>query len=423
MGAMRKAIYNLRIAILGMLVPAPRAQRRLCSLLIACVLSTAAFAADWGSPEVQLANKISAAIGPAAVALNVVNRSSLATTDVEQIRRGLELALEQMGLHVVRPEQASATIRITLSEDLQSYVWVAEIHQGASESSVAMVATARPESSPVAGQAGVISIHKALLWLQTDPILDVAVMDGTPTDMAVLSPDRIVLYRLQQSHWQVEQTLPIAHSRPWPRNLRGELVLRKDHLLDAYLPGVFCQSSGKPPLALNCRESDDPWPLAPNPFNLSGFFAPARNFFTGALAPAIGRLNTAPPFYSAAPLPRERYTLWLFAATDGSVHWMDGISDQTAGKLNWGSDIISVRSGCGSGWQVLATQRGDGPGDTLRAFEVPDREPLVASQPVEFSSPITALWTEASGEMAIAVSHNSTTGNYEAYRLSITCGQ
>jgi hypothetical protein len=238
-----------------------------------------------------------------------------------------------------------------------------------------------------------------------------------------LSPDRITLYRLQQSHWQLEQTLPIAHSRPWPRDLRGRLMLRKDHLLDAYLPGVFCKSTANSPLALTCRESDDPWPLAPDPFALSAFFTPARNFFTGALAPGIGKLSTAPAFYSAAPIPRERYTLWLFAATDGSVHLMDGMSDQTAGRLNWGSDIISLRTGCGSGWQILATQGGDGATDAVRAFEIPDREPLPASQPVEFNGAITALWTETNGEMAIAVSHNSATGNYEAYRLSTTCGQ
>jgi hypothetical protein len=44
------------------------------------------------------------------------------------------------------------------------------------------------------------------------------------------------------------------------------------------------------------------------------------------------------------------------------------------------------------------------------------------SQPVEFNGAITALWTDSDGTGAIAVSQNSETGRYEAYRLSIVCG-
>ena len=36
---------------------------------------------------------------------------------------------------------------------------------------------------------------------------------------------------------------------------------------------------------------------------------------------------------------------------------------------------------------------------------------------------ITALWAESTGGGAVAVSHNLETGRYEAFRLTITCGQ
>jgi hypothetical protein len=157
-------------------------------------------------------------------------------------------------------------------------------------------------------------------------------------------------------------------------------------------------------------------------FNMSGFFAPTRNFFTGALAPGVGKQTSAPPFYSAAPLPREKYTLWLLATVDGQVHLLDGLTDQLAGKLGWGSDVTSVRTACGSGWQVLAAQSGDAD-DAVRAYELPDREPIAASQPVEFEGPVTALWTETEGTTAVVVSHNRRTGKYEAFRLAISCGQ
>jgi hypothetical protein len=122
-------------------------------------------------------------------------------------------------------------------------------------------------------------------------------------------------------------------------------------------------------------------------------------------------------------LPREKYTLWLFAAVDGRVHLLDGVADQTAGKLGWGSDIATLHSSCGSGWDVLATGTGNGAGDTLQAFEFPDREPMAVSQPLEFGSRIHALWAESNGSNAIAVARSSETGRYEAFRLSITCGQ
>jgi hypothetical protein len=83
-----------------------------------------------------------------------------------------------------------------------------------------------------------------------------------------------------------------------------------------------------------------------------------------------------------------------------------------------------VKTNCGSGWQVLASSSGDGTmPDTVRAFEFPDRDPVSVSQPAEFGGPVTALWSESTGISAVVVSHNLQTERYEAFRLSITCGQ
>jgi hypothetical protein len=312
-------------------------------------------------------------------------------------------------------------VKVTFSEDLQNYVWVAEIHQSSNESAVVMVSLPRPETQPAAHDAPAVLIHKALLWSQPDRILDVAVIDGSPAHMAVLDANGVNIYKLQDTRWQPEQSLPVSHSRPWPRDLRGRLMLRKDHLFDAFLPGLFCRSTAKPPLALTCYESDDPWPLGTDQFALNAFFTPARNYFTGALAPGVGEQTAAPSFYSAAPVPREKYTLWLFAAVDGQLHLLDGITDQRAGKLGWGSDIAAVRSNCGSGWQILATRSGSSSNDSIRAYEFPDREPIPVSDPAELDGAVSALWTESNGATAIAVLQNS--DRYEAFRLSIDCSR
>jgi hypothetical protein len=449
---MRRAVYNSAIPN-GVSNPVNRASRYALLLrvllqfsFVMLSLAIAAGAADWNGPEQQLAQKIVAVTGPGAVALTIENRSSLGRRDSEIIQNGLRSALEGAGLRFMKADQSAATLAITLSENATSYVWVAEIHQAPGEAAVVMVSLPRSEGSTATRDSVPLSLRKISLWAQETEILDVAVLEenSTPTHIAVLDPEKVALYRWQGGKWQQEQSMPIVHERPWPRDLRGRLLLAGDHLLDVYLPGVICASTAAMPLALSCRESDDPWPLMPGTMNggalsvfpsagltngaatvvpqMKAFYAPTRNFFTGALTPGVGKFTTVPKFYSAALLPREKYTLWLFAATDGQVHMVDGVSDQTA-RFGWGSDLVTVRTSCGAGWQVLAANSEDQARDSIRAYEFPDRDPVAVSTAIDLPGAITALWTEARGDTAVAVVRNEETGSYAAFRLAVACNQ
>src|SRR5579862_635990 len=75
-------------------------------------------AADWSAPEQQLGRKIAAVTGPGTVALTIENRSSLGRRDSEVVQNGLRTALEQAGIHFVKPEQSVASVAITLSENV-----------------------------------------------------------------------------------------------------------------------------------------------------------------------------------------------------------------------------------------------------------------------------------------------------------------
>ncbi|HUA14810.1 MAG TPA: hypothetical protein VMG31_05900 [Verrucomicrobiae bacterium] len=426
-------------------IAGPRLVRIFTLLFAVFIPAVAAEAVDWSVPEQQLARKIIAVTGPGAASLAVENRSSLGKRDRDIVENGLRSAMEGLGLRFVSEEQSSAAIRISLSENSSSYVWVAEIHQGAGEAAVAMVSLPRPDNAGVIGDSVPLTLRKIPLWTQDTPILDVAVLEesAVPTHIAVLDPAKVSLYRWQGGAWQAEQQLPIAHAKPWPRDVRGRLIQARDHLFDVYLPGVFCSSNGSTPLALNCRESDDPWPLTagatsggmtvfPSAGLTSGastvlpqvraFFAPTRNFFTGVLTPGIGKFAALPKFYSAALLPRDKYTLWLFAATDGQIHMIDGLNDQAA-NFAWGSDVTSLKTTCGAGWQVLATAAGNGPEDLVRAYEFPDRDPMAVSAALDLPGEITALWTEGKGDTAIAVARNRKSRSYEAYRVAVACNQ
>jgi hypothetical protein len=386
------------------------------------LLSAAAYANPWQSSAEQLARKIAEVTGQGTVTLNVDNRSALSGADFDEIRRQLLTELGALGLHFASAGQAAAMVQITVSENQQSYVWIAEIHQGTNEPSIVMISIPRPGGAATERSQSPTAIKKTLLWRASDRILDLAFLNSIPPRMAVLEPGSTALYSQQNGQWQLEQSLPIVSMRPWPRDLRGRLMLRKDHLFDAYLPGVFCRSSANLPLAITCQPSDDPWPLAPEPFNLSGFFATSRNYFTGVLSPGVQKQTAVAPFYSAAPLPRDQSTLWIFSTLDGQLHLLDGLTDQSVGP-GWGSDLAAVKCACRSGWQILAASNHDDAGDAVTAFEFPDREPVAASQPAEFSGRITALWTEPDENGAVAVVQNFESGSYEAYRLSITCGQ
>jgi len=399
----------------------------LTSFLLATILLPSSLcASSLGDTTRQLAHKIAADAGPGAFALEVTNRSSLDDKSVREVRSALEAQLSVEGVRVAKAEQAMGTVDVVLSESLRDYVWTAEILIGSDEKKVAIVSLPRPPTGTPFTAAMPIVLKTTLLFAQERPLLDLALVEMPGgSRLLVLDDGMVAIYRHQGSDpggRELEASLPIAHSRTFPRDLRGRLLLRRDHLFDVYLPGAFCRSSTVAPLTLNCNDTDDPWSLTTEDNGVRAFFAASRNFFTGALSPGIGKFSNVPSFYSAAALPRSSYTLWALAAVDGSLHLVDGMTDQVIRGSKWGSDLAAVHSSCGTGTQLLISEGGDTERDGLRAFEIPDRDPVAVSSAAEFDGRIVALWPDSSGNSAAAIVKRKDTGWYEAYRVSISCG-
>ena len=404
----------------------------LTSFLLATVfLPSSLCASGLGDTARQLAQKIAAAAGPGAFALEITNRSSLDDKSVREVRSALEAQLHVEGVSTAKAEQATGTVEVVLSESLREYVWTAEIAIGSDEKRVALVTL--PRSSTGTGApfttALPIILKTTLLFAQEQPMLDVALVEMPGgARLLVLNGGTVAIYRHRGANaveqWELEASPPVAHSRTFPRDLRGRLLLRRDHLFDVYLPGTFCRSSSSAAasLTLTCNDSDDPWPLTPDNSSVRAFFAASRNFFTGALSPGIGKVSNVPSFYSAAALPRSTYTLWMLAAVDGSLHLVDGMTDQLIRGGKWGSDLAAVHSSCGTGTQLLVSESGDTERDSLRAFEIPDRDPVAVSSAADFDGRVVALWPESSSNGATAIVKRKDTGRYEAYRVSISCG-
>jgi hypothetical protein len=446
---MSKAVYNS--AILHVASNPVRLAPRLCVALprflslsaITLALLTVSAATEWNTPEQNLARKIVAITGPMAITLSFENRSSLSKRDSDIVENGLRNAMQALGLRFVPAEQASMSVGISLSENANFDVWIAQIQPSSGDSVVVMVSFPRSEGTS-ASDSVPLSLRKIPLFAQEQPILDVAVLEeaSTPSRIAVLDSEKLSLYRMQNSKWLAEQKLMITHTQAWPRDLRGRFVVARDHSLTVHLPGVLCTTDAAFS-RLDCRQSDDPWPLLTGDWNgtpavflsagitngasavvpqTRAFFAPTRNFFTGVLTPAVGKFTTVPRFFSAAVLPRENNALWLFASTDGHVHIIDGDSDQIA-NFTWGSDVASVKTLCGAGWQVLASSSGEQSNDSIRAYEFPEHAPAAVTRNVELEGTLTALWTASRGDTAVVVSRSRDTGAYEAFRLAIDCGQ
>ncbi len=383
-------------------------------------------AQDWSMPEHQLARKILEITGTGSASVTFENRSSLGRRNSDIIQNGLRTALENVGIRATQNSPETNSVLITLSENANSYVWVAQVRTSQGHNSVVMVSIPKPVEAARDRESVPMTLHKTFLWAQPDPMLDVLVLEeGTPPGrIAVLEPERVAVYRLQAGKATLEQSAAISHASAWPRDLRGRMLPGGDHLFDVYLPGLFCRSTSTAPLALACRASDEPWPLIVNKAVVSARaqFVARRDYFSGTITPAVGTLSSVNPFYSAAAIVRDASALWVFGGTDRQIHIVDGVSDRVS-TVNWGSDIAGLQTSCGSGWQILGTSAGIDGADSIRAYEIPDRDPVPVSPAIDFDGAISTMWTESKGDTGLAIVRNQVTGNYEAFRLAMACGQ
>jgi hypothetical protein len=393
--------------------------RRPLLLVFALVLLVPARASiSWDTPADELAKQIAAIAGPGPAKLTIKNRSSIPADQVPAIRRSLERDLQSYGVTASGSAEVATVIRVTLSQNAQHELWVAEVQEG-TEVKVVMVSTDLPATATPSSGAGV-TLRKALLAAQELPILDVDFVPvGDERRMVILEPERVTAYRQNAGTWVKDQSFDIVHSRPLPRDPRGRIVLgaASGHLFDAYIPGVVCggsESSGQ--LALSCTDSDAPWPIV----SQKAFYNPTRNYFTGVLAPGY---STEPgPFYDAAEYARSGGTVTLFSQTTGQVVLYDkGVPRTITGTRDWGSDIASIHSTCGEGSLLLVSAAGAAPTDSVRAYEIPGREAIPVSGPMALDGSVMAMWPTNDGATATVVIRKEQPVQYEAYNVSAVC--
>src|ERR1700680_3532585 len=89
-------------------------------------------AQDFDAGARALAEKIAARAGPrGTLSLEVRNLSSLSVAQVAAVKQMLEAGLREHGTTLTAGPPADSEVRVTLAENVQGYVWVAEVRRGA----------------------------------------------------------------------------------------------------------------------------------------------------------------------------------------------------------------------------------------------------------------------------------------------------
>ena len=396
----------------------PSSKRLFCMIALLCCAALAHGSNNWDPSAAEFARQIAALTGPGTITLTVTNRSALSADDATAIRHAIERELRAAGISI-RAKDADSDVRVSLSQNQQGWLWVAEVQEG-SELKVAMLPIPAATSASSATSAPTITLRASLLFAQALPILDIAILGDQR--MVVLDPEYIKIYNNSAGSWQQAQTFTITHAQPFPRDLRGRIVPAADHPFDAYLPGVVCtgnRSANAGELTIACNDSDDPWPLG----SQKAFYNSTRNFFTGVLTPGFG--PKLAPFYSAADIKLPIGAAFVFVDIAGAAHLLEGDTRKLiVGARDWGSDMAAVHSECGSGTQLLTSAAGWPASDSLRAYEISGHEAAAVSAPLTFEGgTITALWTAADGVSATVVVQKQQENRYEAYSAVVVCGR
>jgi hypothetical protein len=348
-----------------------RAARRLLLLPTLLVLALPPGAAPrpqekrwWDSTAESLASKIAGQLAQGAtISMTVKNLSSLDSAAVAGIRAELEKSLQYRGFAFPSSAAAGAAVEVTLSEDLQDYIWAARIHWDDGEK-IAIVSVARAAAMPAGAEESAISLRRQIIWQQAGKILDFAVITnetGGGFALVILEPERLAFYKSAAGRLQLDRSVTIGHAKPWPRDLRGSIDLAAH---SASLPGVQCIGSFDRPETIQCSET------------------------------ATGKGATGP---------------------------VAGSTVQIAGR---DAEAVRLDGGCGADSLLLASGAGDWTQpDAIRAYTSADDQRATLSKPLDFAGPVLVLWPESDRKSARVVSRNLLTGMYEASIVSISCNR
>ncbi|MGB6200079.1 MAG: hypothetical protein WBF35_11070 [Candidatus Acidiferrales bacterium] len=338
----------------------------------------AADANPYEAPAREFARRVAASF-PAEthVGVEVRNRSTLAAIDVATVRGALLDELSARGLRVgSSTADAAPSVTVTLSENAEGFLWVAEIRSNGSYS-VTLMAVRRAAAKSPAEFSG-ITLRSSLLWSGREHVLAAATF---PVALGSASA-----------------AIPPAASFSASGNAQDLLLLATDDATTSVTDARQTFKIALPPSGSAVRDAQGA--LAWNGSSVTATAYGQTCVFS--MPPA-----TSTPQCRAYDTEPAQATL---AAQIGS---------QRA--------VVPVPCGEASG-EILAAGAGDyTQPDYVRAYQMRGGTVTAVSSALEFSGPVMSLQTTTpsqagSSPSALAVVRNLTTGDDEVYEISLICG-
>jgi hypothetical protein len=295
-------------------------------------------------------------------------------------------------------------VSIACSSNLRERVCIAEIGSGAARQVVMATRPHEHGAREAATSAIPVVLQLRPIIAQANPILDAVIIGRR---LLVLDPSAVTLYEGAIGGWRQVASYPVATSAPWPRDVRGRLVV-DGGTWEALIPGASCRGS-LDPLRGTCTAEQRPWPLAVENTGLE----PGRNYFT---------LPDGRKYFNVAPLePAD--ARWMLAADDGKVVLLDDQLRPLEVRPLDGDDVAAFSTTCARDRHVIVAGGATDSADSVRAVRVAGREIADAASPVVLAGRVTALWPTAAGDAALVVLRNPTTRSYEAFHAGLACGR
>jgi hypothetical protein len=306
---------------------------------------------------------------------------------------------------IVGTASPAPKISIHCSSNLRERVCTAEIGSGAARD---VVLVTRPHDRPPLDSAPAIPVVVQLrpIVAQAEQILDAAIVGRT---LLVLDAGALTLFDSSADGWRRGASFPLPASEPWPRDLRGRLVV-SGGTWEAFLPGMVCRGP-LDPLRGTCTRGQQPWPLGIENSGLT----PSRNTFSTA-----GGHN----YFSAAPLEEDAGARWMLAADGGTAAFLDSAGTRLDAPPIAIADVAAIATPCADGSHAVVVGRAiDAGRDSVRVVRIFDRQLEDVAAPVALAGRVTALWTTLAGDGALVVARNPTTRGYEAFHAVVSCGR
>jgi hypothetical protein len=330
------------------------------------------------------------------------NLSTIQEAEFLSFTAAFQEELQGRDIKVVRREEG-ASVLLTLSESINGYVGVVRVQRG--ENSDVLMESMAGNVKSGNGQTGTtMGLQKQLMFSQEEPLLDADVIRYKPKFLDALGKQQVAIYEWKENKWEIFNSRVLPRKTIPSRDLRAVVGYSVDATA-AVFPGEAC------------RAGMEPWHCEPETFHLR----------PSSVDWELLESKKLPPWLSAAQFEINGQDALVITGEDGLARVYSQGTEAIAAIPGWGSAIASTHSGCGSGWQVLVTGRGDWSNpDRVAAVQIEDDKVSSISESVDVPGPIIAMHRTTSDkmpnhDMAIAVVHNLGTGLYEVYRIAISC--